>query len=78
MTQQRFGIFPANAGVSDALAEYKWFAQFDILPAGYQMAFDHDPKDAMFPRLDLSGYIMADCNLALVLFLAVGMREVNH
>ena len=42
------------------------------------MTFDHGADDATVATGNLAGHIMTHIDLALVLFLAVGMAEVDH
>ena len=49
-----------------------------VLPAFFEVAFDHHAGDAAVAAGDLRGDVGADVDLARMLLLGIGMREVDH
>src|SRR5690606_20912291 len=45
LLEHRDGVFPADAGVRDALAVGERLARLQVLPPGHQVALDHEPED---------------------------------
>ena len=78
LLQQRFRVFPADAGVGDALPVDERFAGFEFLRAFDQMAFDHHAEDVLLASGDLRGDVSGGIELAFVLFVAVGVAAINH
>ena len=71
-------LFPADAGVGHAHAVLQRLAGHDVLPAFVEVAFDHHAGDARFARRDLLAHRGRHRDLLAVLFVAVGVREVDH
>ena len=78
LLQQCFRVFPAEAGIGDALSVGEWFAGFEFLCAFDQMAFDHHAEDVLLASGDLRGDVSGGIELAFVLFVAVGVAAINH
>ena len=76
--EERVGFGPVDAGVGDALAVYEGLAGNEFLRAGDQVALDHDADDVVISGGDLRGNIFAHDRLAAIVFLAVGVTEVDH
>ena len=55
--QQRFGIIPAETGISDTLSVSQWLACDHVLSAFAQMTLDHGAEDTAVARGHLRGHI---------------------
>ena len=71
--QQRLGVGPGDAGVGDRHARLQRHAVFQILPAFVQMAFNHQPDDAVLTVSQLPGNVSGHVDLAAVLLGRVGV-----
>ena len=73
---------PAQAGIGDALAIGQLggvvLARGELLRAGLQVAFDHQPEHAARAASDLAGDVARHFELALMLLAAVGMAAIDH
>src|SRR5690606_15169497 len=74
----RPGLRPAQAGVGDGHSVAQRHAGLQVLAAFFQMAFDHDADDARFALGQLPGDVVRHIDLALVRFVGVGVRAVDH
>ena len=72
--QQFFGIFPADAGIGDALSVNDGV----VLSPFNQMAFHHHAYDVLLAVLDLRGDVLGDFHLAFEVFAAVGVAAIDH
>ena len=70
--------FPADTRVGDALPVNEFFSGNEILTAAFQIAFDHGAHNPGVAARDLAADLPADFDLAQVIFLAVGMTQVDH
>ena len=78
LCQQFFAVFPAEAGISNALPVGERLACLQFLRTGDEVAFYHHAEDVVVAGGDLRGNVSAGDELAFVLFAAVGVAEVNH
>src|SRR5712671_4151754 len=80
--EKRDAFFPSEAGIGNALAVVEGLAGYKILPPGLQMALDHHADDARVAAsvvaADLFCDVAADFGLASIIFLAIGMAEIDH
>src|SRR5262245_2669391 len=76
--QKRNTFLPANARVRNALPVDKFAPGYEVLPTGFEVAFDHNSHDAVIAVRNLFGHFASDFDLAQVIFLAVGMTHINH
>src|SRR5581483_4341337 len=63
--EQRAALFPADAGVRNALPVDEIFPRDQILASGFQMALDHDAENRAVAGADLRRHVGADRDLAL-------------
>src|SRR5690606_3824358 len=78
LLEHRDGVLPAHAGIRDALAVHERLARLEILPAGDEMALDHQAEDPVVPSGDLAGDVLDHADLVLVLLAAVAVAGVDH
>src|SRR5258708_21600912 len=76
--EQFAAVFPADAGVGNALAVDERLARHQVLAAGFEMAFEHDTEYAVLPRGELTRDILTNFHLILRIFARVSMAEINH
>src|SRR5438093_1035547 len=76
--KQWYGPSPASEGVGNALPVDGFFSGHQIRPAGFQVALDHHSKGSVVTADNLSGDIVADLELTQIIFLAVGVAQINH
>lgn len=76
--QQTFGFVPAEAGIGDGDAMKQGHAFFPGLPAGIEVAFDHQPHDGLPTFTELSQDFAGDEALARGVFLGIVMRAIDH
>lgn len=78
LTQQGFGIFPADTGISHTLAVYKRRITFQVLVPFLKVAFHHHTHNGFLTTGNLLCHIGTHIHLTLVLFAAVSVAEIDH
>src|SRR3954462_7213330 len=68
-------FLPAETAVGNRHAVLQRLARHEVLPAGLEMAFHHDPEDARVPCRDLPRHVVPDVDLLLRVLAAVAVAE---
>src|SRR5665213_697714 len=78
LAQHRHGLGPAEAGVGDALTVSERTARGRLLPAGHQVALEHDPRDGAIAAAQLPGQIVRHRRLPERILAAVAVAAIDH
>lgn len=76
--EQLFGVAPGETGIGDRHAVRQSSVRIPVLPAAFQVTFQHETHDGAPAPLELFQDVAGHFNLALMVLPGVVVRTVHH
>src|SRR5260370_42623610 len=76
--QDRFGLCPGEAGIGDGNTMAQRHTGLQILPAFFQMAFDHHADNAPVPATQLPRDVLSSIQFTQMPLPRIAMGPIHH